>query len=403
VNDGTPITDEVLDGHRLDVVASLLRFYLLELPDSLVSSNLYEVMKSIYSNPTTSDESSTQTRISVLQNALGHGQLPLVNVATLDAVTSHFVRLIDLTSADEAYTTQLAQIIAPCILRPRMETSVTFGEKYSYRFLRDILSHHKAIFSELKRVAAANLNRSLTVKPPADNGSSQIGPAPIPGRPRAISSDESNRKANMEERARAIATANANRSRASSPAPYPAAAHSSAASLEVRRHRRDSSKGPSDTRFPVAVSTASPRGPQSRPSLDVPKSEASSPVRERDRHLGMTSGLGDAAVAALAMHPINTTTNGTYKRSERDRDSATDTGSASPAPSLGLRKLSLGFNAPLQQQQQQQTQAATSQESLTATPTSLSSSSIPFSANSAKATGPHPSVLAGPIPGQHDV
>lgn len=369
VNNGKPIADEVLDAHELPVVASLLKLYLLELPDSIVSSNLYEVMKTIYSNPTTSDESSVQTRISVLQNALGHGQLPLANIATLDAVTSHFVRLIDLTSADEAYITQLGQSLAPCILRPRAETSLTFGEKYNYRFLRDLFEHHKAIFDELKRAAAANLQRGLTVRQ-SDGAGLGSGTGTILGRPRAISSDESNRRVHMEERAKAIA----NRSRAASPAP--AAFHSNAASLDVARHRRDSSKGPSDTRFPVAVSTASPRGGITRQSLDVPKSEANSPVRERERERQyVSSGLGDAAAAALnASHNV---VNGTPKK-------GSDADGAAPLPRLP----SLNF-ASLPPQQAYDA-------AMTASPTS-GTASVPISATS---SGPPPSVLAGPMPGQ---
>jgi hypothetical protein len=366
VNHGKPIPNEVLDAHDLPVIASLLKLYLLQLPDSLVSSNLYEIMKTIYSNPTTTDPSSTQTRISVLQNALGHGQLPLANIATLDAVTSHFVRLIDLTSADEAYITQLAQSLAPCILRPRIETNITSGEKYNYRFLRDLFEHHKAIFDELKRAAAAALQRSLTVKQPDGNLGPSKGTGTVVGRPRAISSDESNRRTYMEERARAIAS----RSRASSPSPFAAAAHSSAASLDVARHRRDSSKGPGETRFPIAVSTASPRGGPPKQSLDIPKSEASSPVRERERPA--PNGLGEAAAAVLANHNVNAG----YRRPEMNGE---DTYANKP------RLPSLSFASYPQQQ------ASDSISSL--------STSVPMSATS---TGPPPSVLAGPMPGQQE-
>jgi len=367
VNNGKPILDEVLDAYELPVIASLLKLYLLELPDSLVSSNLYEVMKTIYSNSTTSEASATQTRISVLQNALGHGQLPLANIATLDAVTSHFVRLLDLTSADEAYTVQLAQSLAPCILRPKVETSLTTGEKNNYRFLRDLFDHHKAIFDELKRAAAAALQRSLTVKQ-SEAGAMTNGAGTGVGRPRAISSDESNRRAHMEERHRAIA----NRSRAASPAPL--AAHSRAAPLEVARHRRDSSKGPTDTRFPIAVSTASPRAVVARQSLDVPASETNSPVRERERYHGPASVLSDAAAAALN---ANQSANGTYRRPEINADTANPR-----LPSLSLSSLQPKQSIP---------------DSLTANATHNSAASIPMPAAS---SGPPPSVLAGPAPGQ---
>lgn len=204
-------------------------------------------MKTIYSTP--ASESTDSARISVLQNTLS--QLRLSNIATLDALMTHFTRLIELTSADEAYIAALATSLAPCILRPRTETSMTMEEKYSYRLIRDLFSHKDAIFTELKR--ASSLSHSISVDT----------------RPRAISTDESNRKANMEARARAIISAGS-RSRATSPAPSP------------RGHRRDRSSGGPETRFPIQTSptqhTDSTRAPRPnagmRQSLEVPSESA---------------------------------------------------------------------------------------------------------------------------------
>lgn len=179
-----------------------------------------------------------ETRVSVLQSTLG--QLRLANIATLDAICTHFTRLIELTSADDTYITALANALAPCILRPRQESSLSMNERYSYRLVRDLFAHKDAIFGELKR--ASTLTHSTS-------GAQ---------RPRAISTDESNRRANMEERQRAIT---AQRSpRAVSPGPNRANGS----------HRRDRSQ----TRFPI--STASPtetrRNTLNRSSLEVPGS-----------------------------------------------------------------------------------------------------------------------------------
>lgn len=204
-----------------------------------MSSQVYEIIRTIYT--TTASEASEESRIKVLQSTLG--QLRLNNIATLDAITTHFTRLIELTSADEAYVTALAQNLASCILRPRTENNLTMDERHSYRLIRDLLNHKQEIFDELKRQSGSM--------------------AAQPGRPRTISSDESNRRANMEERNRAIA----NRSRASSPAP-------------TQRHRRDRSTGGSEsTRFPINVGspTAAARR-KARHSLDVPDSAETTPT-----------------------------------------------------------------------------------------------------------------------------
>ena len=75
----------------------------------------------------------------------------------------------------------------------------------------------------------------------------------------------------MEARNRAIAS----KSRASSPAPH----------ANGRSHRRDRSSGPAETRFPIQTSpTTVPEGQRKaavRASLEVPASQTSSPVAEK--------------------------------------------------------------------------------------------------------------------------
>lgn len=171
---------------------------------------------------------------------------------------NHFTRLIDLTSADEEYVAALATSLAPCVLRPRTETSLTMEEKHASRLVRDLFANKDAIFSELKRMSTAS--HSIAV----------------PGRPRAISTDESNRKALMEERNKALLEKkihHAPRSRATSPAPGP------------RGHRRERSSGGPETRFPIQTSptTAGDRHRSSlgslnaikRSSLEVPAPDGS--------------------------------------------------------------------------------------------------------------------------------
>ena len=209
-----------------------------------MSSHVYEIIRTIY-NTTTAD-STDEARVAVLQQTLS--QLRLTNIATLDACMNHFTRLIDLTSADEDYVQNLASTLAPCILRPRIDTSLTMEEKHACRLIRDLFAHKDAIFGELKRMSTLSHTGSVSNN-----------------RPRAISTDESNRRAHMEERQRALLEKAGPRGRATSPAPGP-------------RHRRDRSTGGPETRFPIASPTATNErqrsslgtGPMKRQSLEVP-------------------------------------------------------------------------------------------------------------------------------------
>ncbi|KAF2863552.1 hypothetical protein K470DRAFT_261942 [Piedraia hortae CBS 480.64] len=227
INTGAAIAPETLEEHPMPVVAAALKLYLLELPDSLVSSHVYEIIKTIYTS--TPDASA---RLQVIQSTLG--QLRLANIATLDAVVTHFARLLELTNADEAYTTSLTQTLAPCILRPRVETGLSMAERFNARLLRDLLENKDAVFGELKRQSSA------------------LAPGTSNGRTRAISADESRRKEYMEERQRAIAAAShqqaSQQGRVRAPSSGPVS------------HRRERSRGPGDTRFPVNASGVVTKG-----------------------------------------------------------------------------------------------------------------------------------------------
>jgi hypothetical protein len=234
-----------------------------------VSSQVYEIIKTIYAttsdaepNPISTDAADSAPRIKVLQSTLG--QLRLNNIATLDAITTHFTRLIDLTSADEAYVTNLAQVLAPCILRPRAENALTMDERHSYRLVRDLFDHKEAIFGELKRQSASLGHLG---GPAASFGGST--------RARAVSnSDESNRRANMEARMKAVSE----RTRDKSP-------------VATNRHRREkSTDGSVSTRFPINVSPTAARTSlngivPNRQSLEVPGSIDNSPVVDTTQSL----------------------------------------------------------------------------------------------------------------------
>ncbi|KAK4127407.1 hypothetical protein N657DRAFT_565211 [Parathielavia appendiculata] len=261
VNNGKPPALETFAEFDIPTVASLLKLYLLELPDSLVSSHVYEIIRSIYTTPT---EGGDAARVAVLQQTLS--QLRLTNIASLDACMNHFTRLIDLTSADEEYISKLATTLAPCILRPRTETSLTMEEKHAYRLVRDLFAHKDAIFNELKRLSTMNSSGSI-------KGNQN--------RPRAISTDESNRKAHMEERTRALLEkASGSRSRATSPAPSPRASH-----------RRDRSVGGPETRFPISTGISSPTSERTkRGSLGpvLPKRTSLEVPAESDASMGLS-------------------------------------------------------------------------------------------------------------------
>jgi hypothetical protein len=316
LNTGKPVPPALLEKYEVPIIAAVLKLYLLELPDSLVSSHVYEIVKTIYTS--TAQTASESARVQVIQSTLG--QLRLANIATLDAIVSHFARLIELTNADEAYVAQLAGVLAPCILRPKQETGLSMTEKYNVRLLRDLLAHKDSIFGELKRQSSLAHSSSGATRPN-----------------RAISTDESSRRENMIERQRAIAAAtqaqasglqrsNSNRSRAPSPGP------SNRVSLpEANGHKRDRSRGP-ETRFPISTGNVtsptekrfmSPNSRDSRLSLEVPLS----PPQSRQTQAMGTSMSPPKQAGARTSDPISETvlkTNGSIHQPPPAEPSADD-------------------------------------------------------------------------------
>lgn len=250
--------------------------------DSIVSSTKYEIIKTVYT--THGAEGKEEDRLTIIQNTLG--TLPLTNIATLDALTTHFTRLIELTSADESFVHSLAQSLTNCILRPRAETPLTLNERHSYRLVRDLLAFKDQIFGALKRASTSAGNRA-----------------------RAISTDESHRRQHVEARNRAvISTA---KSRSSSPAP-PASRHGRNVSADV-------------TRFPISTSPShSPRNgrfntkPQ-RESLEVPGAEPSRPAAAEERDSPDTAESPPVSCTAAATITVADVAHGLEKKNSLGR------------------------------------------------------------------------------------
>lgn len=157
LNTGKSIDKNILSKYELPVAASILKLYLLELPDSLVPHQYYDVVKRLYSG-----SPSPEDRINSLQNTFA--QLLVSNIATLDAITTHLARLIRLTSASDEYILQLSQELSHCFLRPRVESPVTFGDRHAYRLVNDLLVYRDQIFPELKRKNSAFRSSSASIK-----------------------------------------------------------------------------------------------------------------------------------------------------------------------------------------------------------------------------------------------
>lgn len=165
---------EVIKSSKADAstVASVLKIYLLELPEPLISNDIYDVLKMLYTQytlppadtdvdaPGTSDDPPDEKEQQLMESHKIRGlyttlsSLPKPHIATLDAITTHFCRLIKiLKMGDEGqeiaaeFTQSISQEFANCIIQVRLPD----GNDLGYKIFYDLLTHKKEIFGELKR------------------------------------------------------------------------------------------------------------------------------------------------------------------------------------------------------------------------------------------------------------
>lgn len=166
------ITGEVLCRYKPSELVSLLRLYLLELPDSLVPNEKYYLIKSLYEQYGSSD--TNKEKIIGIENLLA--DLPRPNIATLNYICAHLGNFISIISVGKSTETEkdkvnsepltnaqlfklkISQLYGDAILRNKAQYSVLVGEdQHSSRLLDDLITHKDEIFKELR-----NRNKSTS-------------------------------------------------------------------------------------------------------------------------------------------------------------------------------------------------------------------------------------------------
>lgn len=197
---------QVLGSVPFPIVVSTLKEFLLELPDSIVSSTVYDVIKTTYAvKPNAGvvvnmDEKAQledkamklNQRVERLVGLLSH--LPKVNIDVLHSLTTHFAEICDLpeSSSDSPVVGEipesvqdLVRALSSYILRPRTTTALSMTDKHPLLFLQDLIMNREAIFTQIQRkLSAAQEART---------------------RSRSASSSEANRRFQIEARNRELA------------------------------------------------------------------------------------------------------------------------------------------------------------------------------------------------------
>ncbi|GEQ71910.1 hypothetical protein JCM33374_g5596 [Metschnikowia sp. JCM 33374] len=147
-------------------VTNVVKLYFMELPDSIVSHTFFDLIKTLYSSYAVGSDEPTadKSRVTGLQNTLT--ELPVCNLATLDALLTHLTRLVQIISSkDEALSVSLQEKLCrefgALVLRPKSGSAEIEGksvhafnmatETLQKNFITDLFLYKEVIFGELRR------------------------------------------------------------------------------------------------------------------------------------------------------------------------------------------------------------------------------------------------------------
>lgn len=252
----TKLEPRRLSSLKASEIIALLKLYLLELPDSVVSCNIYDLIRSAYSsNP---NEEGLTARLQKVESTLS--QLPQVHVDTLEVLIKHLKRFIVMSKISDEDVEYIFTDFARVIVRPWTQSATTMNSKHGVKFLRDLVENGDKVFGNLDTKFLAQRNKK--------------------NRQRNVSSSEQNRKALAEARQQAIESAT--KSRNSSPRRQLDDTSSPGIPLSVAlspaRKRSDS------TGTPNGGATGTPRSSRSRHQTTVRSSmDMETPTRPRER------------------------------------------------------------------------------------------------------------------------
>ncbi|CAG8509634.1 2498_t:CDS:10 [Ambispora leptoticha] len=145
INDGGKIKLKKLREYDLPVVVGVLKLYFMELPECLLTFELYDAVKLLYS--TNLEEHEEVTRRASIGNLL-MTSLPDGNLYTLDIFISSIHSSIENFGADDPFPTTFSQIYGPILLRPQFNTALTLSDRHPQRLLKDLILYYNTIFRQ---------------------------------------------------------------------------------------------------------------------------------------------------------------------------------------------------------------------------------------------------------------
>ncbi|KAI8883524.1 hypothetical protein K501DRAFT_333310 [Backusella circina FSU 941] len=145
-----PITAQFLQRYDLLLLTSIIRLYLMELPECLFTFELYEPYKLLYANQVQDKD----TRLTSISKLLA--TLPSCNYYTIHTLFSHFNKLVLKLKHDSQLSEKLSKTFSHTLIRPQVESNLSVHEHHPQRLIHDLIEHFDIIFTKESYKAQEN-------------------------------------------------------------------------------------------------------------------------------------------------------------------------------------------------------------------------------------------------------
>lgn len=145
-----------LEGYEVYVLTNLICNYLLELPECLLTFDLYDPVKLLYSG-----QQETTERFISLGKLLA--TLPSPNYHTLKALSHHLFKILKQQTNDDLLNGLISRF-SSILMRPRIYLPMHQHDRHPKRLIRDLLTHYSMIFTkDGTRAQKSSASRSAIV------------------------------------------------------------------------------------------------------------------------------------------------------------------------------------------------------------------------------------------------
>ncbi|KAI8977386.1 hypothetical protein BDF20DRAFT_874498 [Mycotypha africana] len=141
------LTAQMFEKYEPDLLVAVLRYFLLELPDCLMTFEFYDPVNALFTGGYSNNEQDGDTlRVSSLSHLIA--SLPSSHFTTLNAILKSMLSFIKDVSASSEIIESMCHSLGPVVLRARVESFSTLNSKVPFRLMYELISHYHEIFTE---------------------------------------------------------------------------------------------------------------------------------------------------------------------------------------------------------------------------------------------------------------